>query len=188
MQKILILDNNDSFTFNLAQLLDESHLCIYKIINTDKINPSEVKAFDKLLISPGPGLPKERPALLESIRYFVQNKSILGVCLGHQALAEVFGLKLYQLNRIIHGEASSVRHNSHPLFSDVPSPFVAGRYHSWAVADNYKNTEIEILARDDENHIMALAHQKYAAFGLQFHPESIMTPYGATILHNWLKM
>jgi len=188
MQKVLIVDNNDSFTYNLKQLVHQCESADYKIISTDHLKKSSVQNFNKILISPGPGIPEEYPQLLDIIDYFASKKSILGICLGHQAINVCFGGKLKQLDRIIHGESSIIKIVDHQeiLFKNIASGFSVCRYHSWMVDPNQIAQGIKITAEDEQSNIMAIAHQKYDVKGVQFHPESIMTQYGAKIIYNWL--
>lgn len=188
MQKVLITDNNDSFTYNLVQMIDQIGNCKFEIHKTQNLNPEIVDGFDKILISPGPGLPSEIPFLKEMIKIFAPVKNILGVCLGHQAIAEVFGCKLKHMPKILHGEHSQILTNNtkHHIFNNIPSEFIAGRYHSWVVDPFEISNEIEVTAVDLEGNIMALKHKKFNVHGVQFHPESIMTPYGNQMIKNWL--
>jgi len=188
MKKVLLIDNYDSFTYNLAQLLDESNLCKFDIIKNDIVKIDEISEFDKILISPGPGLPENAGKLLEIIENYHKKKSILGICLGMQGIAEFFGAELYNLEKVYHG----IKANAHIvdkneiIFKDLPDRIEVGLYHSWAVYKNLKDTELKITAISQRNIIMGISHKKYDVKGIQFHPESIMTKYGKNIIENWL--
>lgn len=185
--KILVVDNYDSFTFNLVHLLQECGMdCT--VIRNDKFNIEEVAAYDKILLSPGPGIPKEAGLLMDVIRTYGASKSILGICLGQQAIAEVYGGKLFNLKKPVHGTATplQVLKSEEPLFKDLPERFRIGRYHSWAVAHEQFPEELEVTAVDDEGVIMALSHKTYDVRGLQFHPESVLSEHGKRMIANWL--
>lgn len=186
-QRIVIIDNYDSFTFNLAHavesLLDDN--CT--VLRNDGFSLDDITPFDAVILSPGPGLPEEAGLLLPLIEKFFTSKKILGVCLGHQALAIARGAKLKQLDKVIHGVTRKCSvFNVNALFEKVPSPFDAGRYHSWVIDRITLPAEFIITAVDDEQEIMAMQHHTLPVFGVQFHPESIMTPCGKQILENWL--
>ena len=190
MQKVLLLDNYDSFTWNLAQMLDESGLCEFEVIKNDEITIDEARVFDKILLSPGPGLPDDAGILKELIGTLGPTKSILGVCLGHQAIAEVYGIRLKQLREICHGESTSVRiieeHKDY-LFEGLPNRFEAGRYHSWVIDLCNFNKQLKVTAINESYRIMAISHREFDVKGVQFHPESILTPLGHRIIGNWLR-
>lgn len=188
MSKILLFDNYDSFTYNLLHILKELGADV-EVHRNDKITLDEVDRFDKILLSPGPGIPEEAGILLPLIRRYAPTKSILGVCLGEQAIGEAFGATLINLTEVHHGVCSDIRVTAkEPLFAGLESGFRAGRYHSWAVSrDNFPDC-LEITAEDmEEKQIMALRHREYDVRGIQFHPESVLTPKGKTIIENWLK-
>src|SRR6185503_2112982 len=159
----------------------------------DQIALEDVRQYDKIILSPGPGIPNEAGLLLPLIKEYAAVKSILGVCLGHQAIGEAFGGKLVNLSTVFHGVATPVRIGNQetgvksPLFRGLPETIEAGRYHSWIVSDENFPKDLEVTARDDNNYIMGLQHRKYDVQGVQFHPESVLTPDGETILKNWLK-
>jgi anthranilate synthase component 2 len=185
--KILLFDNYDSFTYNLLHILKELKANV-TVCRNDKISLDDIAPFDKILLSPGPGIPREAGLLLPLIQKYAPTKSILGVCLGMQAIGETFGGKLENLSDVYHGICSDIRITTpDPLFSGLPTCFGAGRYHSWVVSrDNFPDS-LEIIAEDlKDNRIMALRHKKYDVKGVQFHPESILTPNGKTIIENWL--
>ena len=184
---ILLLDNYDSFTYNLAHMLKEFGADV-EIRRNDKIALEEVARFDKILLSPGPGIPEEAGILLPLIRAYAPTKSILGVCLGEQAIGEAFGAKLVNLTEVYHGVCSDVRIIADdPLFRGLGKNIRVGRYHSWVVSREDFPDCLEITAEDViEGQIMGLRHRVYDVRGIQFHPESILTPRGKTIIENWL--
>lgn len=187
--KILVFDNYDSFTYNLVHLVEKiTHLKV-DVCRNDQISLEDVKAYDKIILSPGPGIPVEAGLLLPLIKEYASSKSILGVCLGHQAIGEAFGGKLLNLSTVYHGVATQcwldVRGSR--LFTGLPETIEVGRYHSWIISEENFPKELEITARDDNNYIMALQHKTYDVQGVQFHPESVLTARGEDILRNWLK-
>jgi anthranilate synthase component II len=187
--KILLLDNYDSFTFNLFQLVGEVGGVTPEVFRNDKIALEEIEKHDKILLSPGPGLPAEAGIMSELVKRFAPTKSILGVCLGHQCIAEVFGAKLENMSRVCHGIGiqTFVTRKDEKLFQNMPEKFESGRYHSWTVSAENFPASLEITAIDDENRVMALRHREFDSRGIQFHPESVLTPAGATIIKNWLE-
>ena len=192
--KILIFDNYDSFTYNLVHLVEKITNEKVDVFRNDQIPLEEVKKYDKIILSPGPGLPVEAGLLLPLIKEYASTKSILGVCLGHQAIGEVFGGKLENLSTVYHGVATEMKTVSSgqltvnsKLFNGLKSPFLAGRYHSWIISKENFPDELEITAEDDNGFIMALQHKTYDVQGVQFHPESVLTPHGEIIMRNWLK-
>jgi anthranilate synthase component 2 len=189
--KILVFDNYDSFTYNLVQLISRISGKSVDVFRNDQIGLEEINAYDKIVLSPGPGVPAEAGLLLPLIREYASKKSILGVCLGHQAIGEAFGAKLVNLSVVYHGVATEVYTNknlaSSRLFEGMPERFEAGRYHSWIVGTENFPESLEVTAFDDNNYIMALRHKQYDVEGVQFHPESVLTPLGEKILRNWLK-
>lgn len=190
MQKILLLDNYDSFTFNLFQLVGEvSGGIMPDVFRNDKITLEEAAKYDKILLSPGPGLPSEAGIMPELVKRFAPTKSILGVCLGHQCIAETFGGELENMERVCHGFGieTIVTDESESLFRGVPEKFQSGRYHSWTVSPENLPDCLEITAKDAEGRVMALRHREFDVRGVQFHPESVLTPEGAAIMRNWLK-
>ena len=186
--KILVLDNYDSFTYNLVKIIrDLGFNENLEIIRNDKISLEEVDQFDKILISPGPGIPDEAGIMKALIKTYAQTKSILGICLGHQGIAEVFGAELLLLDTVLHGIANRIEVIEYSyLFNDIPETFQAGHYHSWTVNPESINGALKVLALDEDENIMALCHKKYDLAGLQFHPESVLTPVGETIIKNWI--
>jgi anthranilate synthase component 2 len=206
--KILVFDNYDSFTYNLVHLVQKITGGKVDVYRNDQIPMEKVKEYDKIILSPGPGIPTEAGMLLPLIKEYASSKSILGVCLGHQAIGEAFGGKLVNLSTVYHGVATPVRivrretsnvkgksedvsrltsHVSLKLFDGLPEEISVGRYHSWIISEEGFPNELEITARDENNFIMALQHKNYDVQGVQFHPESVLTPDGETILRNWLK-
>lgn len=185
--KILILDNYDSFTYNLFQLTRELGYRDIEVHRNDKITLDDVASFDKIILSPGPGIPAEAGILLPLVACHASEKSILGVCLGHQAIAEAFGARLVNLQDVYHGVATPVRVIApHRLFAGLPSTFEAGRYHSWSVDRESLPEELQVTVVDDQGQIMALKHRSLDVHGLQFHPESILTPLGKEIMKRFL--
>jgi anthranilate synthase component II len=185
--KILVLDNYDSFTYNLVHMLRElGHEPA--IFRNDKITIQEVDQYDKILLSPGPGIPDEAGILKQLIKTYSSTKSILGVCLGHQAIAEVFGGILFNIPNVLHGVTSqiSITDQEERLFKKIPNTFNVCHYHSWAVKNENLPSDLKITATNKDGLIMAIAHKKYDVRGVQFHPESIMTEYGMDIIKNWL--
>lgn len=186
--KLLVFDNYDSFTYNLVHLVKQVDKDIHvDVFRNDEIPLGKVKDYDKIILSPGPGIPSEAGDLLPLIKEYAATKSILGVCLGHQAIGEAFGGKLVNLSTVYHGVALNCKLQSSPLFKDLPEEIPVGRYHSWVVSDEGFPEDLEITALDDNGYIMALQHKTYDIQGVQFHPESVLTPDGETILRNWLK-
>lgn len=188
--KLLLLDNHDSFTFNLLQIIREWGKCTCTVLKSEQLINYDINDFDKLMLSPGPGLPQEAPSLLQTIGQAAGHLSILGVCLGHQAIACYFGGKLQKAKTICHGQISEVRLTSvsSPVFKTIPDRFDVGRYHSWVVDPKACGKGIEITAVTRDGTIMAIQHQQMSVYGFQFHPESVMTPLGAQIVRNWLNL
>jgi len=186
--KILVLDNYDSFTYNLVHILRAlGHQP--DVFRNDKIAVEEVKRYDKILLSPGPGIPDEAGIMKEVIKTYSPTKSILGICLGHQGIAEVFGAQLYNIPDVLHGvtSKSTVKDKTEKLFDGVPEVFQSTHYHSWAVKADSIPSDLKVTAVNDEGLVMAITHTKYDVRGLQFHPESVMTPDGHKMMENWLK-
>lgn len=185
MKSVLVIDNYDSFTFNLVHHLEELG-CTVAVRRNDKFTFKEIADFKYLLLSPGPGVPDEAGLLKDVIVKAEQNTHILGVCLGMQAIGEVFGGQLVNLDKVYHGIASLVKTvGDDPLFKDIPQEFEAGRYHSWVVDPNLPDV-LKPLAVDNLGQLMALKHKTMPIYGVQFHPESILTPCGKQLLKNWL--
>jgi anthranilate synthase component II len=187
--KILLFDNYDSFTYNLVHCLKQVSTADIEVHRNDKISLAEIERFDKIVLSPGPGLPSEAGILLDVIRHFSGKKPILGVCLGQQAIGEVFGGNLKQLKSVFHGVATPIEivHND-LIFNGLSKNINVGRYHSWVVdAENFPEKNLEITATDADGNIMALRHRSHDTRGVQFHPESVLTPDGLKMLKNWVK-
>ncbi len=186
--KIMVLDNYDSFTYNLVHILKELSMERVDVYRNDEIDLDEFIIYDKIVISPGPGLPDQAGISKKMIANFAPTKSILGVCLGCQAIAEVYGGTLTNLKQVFHGVATSmeVQDENEKIFQDIPLNFTAGRYHSWVIRENDFPDVLKITVRDEEGVIMAISHRTYDLRGVQFHPESVMTSYGKQILLNWL--
>ena len=194
--KILVFDNYDSFTYNLVHLVEKITHSKVEVFRNDELPLEKVKAYDKIILSPGPGIPSEAGLLLPLIKEYAATKSILGVCLGHQAIGEAFGATLTNLSSPFHGIAtpiqlvqdrSDVNAQVNNLFADMPPEFIVGRYHSWVVSDQGFPEELSITATEANGFIMALEHKNFDVQGVQFHPESVLTPMGEQILKNWLK-
>lgn len=192
--KILVFDNYDSFTYNLVHLIEKIRNEKVTVVRNDQMPLEEIKKYDKILLSPGPGVPEEAGLLLPLIEAYAPTKSILGVCLGHQAIGQSFGGTLTNLSKVYHGISAPVNILSNgneqpisPLFENMPQRFDVGRYHSWVVDSKDFPASLEVTATDDEGFIMALQHRQYDVQGVQFHPESVLTPLGESILRNWLK-
>lgn len=186
--RILVFDNYDSFTYNLVHLVEKITGNKVDVYRNDQIALADVAAFDKIILSPGPGIPEEAGLLLPLIKEYAATKSILGVCLGHQAIAEAFGGKLTNLSKVFHGVATpiSIKSQHSKILSGLQETIGVGRYHSWIVSDESFPEELEVTARDENGYIMALQHKTLDVQGVQFHPESVLTPDGETILRNWL--
>ena len=185
--KIAIIDNYDSFTYNLSHLVKElgAEVTVYR---NDQFEMSVLLQFDKIILSPGPGIPSEAGLLLDVIKEYAGKKPILGVCLGHQAIGESFGAKLTNLSEVFHGVATPCHlTNRDYLFEGLPETFEIGRYHSWVVDNNNLPECLEVTSVSDEGFIMSLRHKEYDIRGIQYHPESVLTSSGRQILNNWLK-
>lgn len=186
--KILVFDNYDSFTYNLVHLVEYITGEKVDVHRNDQIALDEVAAYDKIILSPGPGIPVEAGSLLPLIKTYATSKSILGVCLGHQAIAEAFGGTLINLSKVYHGVATPINilDTDAAIFSDLPESFDVGRYHSWIVNETDLPEALQVTAKDSNGYIMAMQHKAYDVTGVQFHPESVLTPHGEQILRNWL--
>jgi anthranilate synthase component 2 len=186
--KLLIFDNYDSFTYNLVHLVKELRYRDIEVHRNDRISLDEIERFDKIILSPGPGIPSEAGLLLPLIRRFAPQKSILGVCLGHQAIAEAYGGNLINLQDVYHGVATPVRIVSdHRIFNGLPETIEVGRYHSWIADKNAFPDELEITAVDSEGQVMALRHKSWDVHGVQFHPESVLTPLGKEMVKGFIE-
>ena len=186
--RIVIIDNYDSFTYNLAHLV-KSLGAEVTVLRNDRFALEDLEAFDRIILSPGPGIPSEAGLLPEVIRTYADRKPMLGVCLGHQAIGEVFGARLENLSDVFHGVATEGSQSGvDPIFQGLPERIVMGRYHSWVVSRDGFPGCLEITAESDDGQIMALRHREFDIHGIQFHPESVLTPDGAAILRNWLNL
>lgn len=184
---MVIIDNYDSFTYNLAHLVKQLGAKV-EVFRNDQFTLNQLERFTKIILSPGPGIPEEAGLLMDVIRTYAGRKPMLGVCLGHQAIAEVFGGKLVNLKEVYHGIATEgTQFGNDPIFSGLPKRIVMGRYHSWVVDRAGFPDCLEVTAMSDDGQIMALRHRNYNIHGIQFHPESVLTPEGATIVRNWLQ-
>ena len=184
--KIVIIDNYDSFTYNLSHLIKEIGAEV-TVIRNDQFTLNQLERFDKIVLSPGPGIPSEAGLLLDVIKTYKGHKPILGVCLGHQAIGEVFGGTLENLSDVFHGVATEgTQFSNDYIFDSLPKRITMGRYHSWVVSRENFPTCLEVTAVSDEGQIMALKHKNYDIHGIQFHPESVLTPEGKTILRNFI--
>ncbi|HYX06487.1 MAG TPA: aminodeoxychorismate/anthranilate synthase component II [Bacteroidales bacterium] len=188
MNKILVFDNYDSFTYNLVHLVELITGTGVDVFRNDEIGLDQIGRYEKIILSPGPGIPDEAGLLKELIKQYGASKSILGVCLGHQAIAEVFGGKLLNLDSVYHGVATPVyvKKPDESLFKGLPENFSAGRYHSWIVDKDSLPDCFDLTAEDATGQIMGISHKQYDLKGVQFHPESVLTSYGREILANWL--
>jgi anthranilate synthase/aminodeoxychorismate synthase-like glutamine amidotransferase len=186
--KILVIDNYDSFTFNLVQLIGKFTQNII-VKRNDKTTLDEIKKInpDKIVISPGPGTPKDSGISVDVIKTIGKHTPLLGVCLGHQTIGEVFGAKVVNAQNLMHGKSSQVTHSGDGVFADVKQNFDAGRYHSLIIDSNSIPEDLEITSQTNDKTIMGIKHKKYPIEGIQFHPESILTPEGETIIKNWLE-
>jgi anthranilate synthase component 2 len=190
MNKILVIDNYDSFTYNLVHYIGNLTNDPVDVFRNDEISLQEVNKYDKILLSPGPGVPVEAGICLDLIRMYAPAKSILGVCLGHQAIGEAFGGKLVNLDKVYHGIATPIQvlTPEDPLYKNIPANFNVGRYHSWVLSDEDFPSDLIITARDENGMIMGVSHKKFNVRGVQYHPESVLTQHGYQIIENWLKI
>lgn len=192
--KILVFDNYDSFTYNLVHLVEKITGIPVEVHRNDQISLDDVEQFDRIILSPGPGIPEEAGLLLPLIKRFAPTKTMLGVCLGHQAIGEAFGGRLVNLDKVFHGLSTPITVDAqrtkpvNDVFGKLPETLQVGRYHSWVISEDAFPADLEITARDAEGRIMALRHRHYDVQGVQFHPESVLTPEGETIMRNWLQI
>ena len=191
--KILIFDNYDSFTYNLVHVVEKILHNKVDVFRNDKISLEKIGEYDKIILSPGPGLPSESGLLLPLIKEYASSKSILGVCLGLQAIGEAFGGELVNLKNVYHGVATKIKVNGerqlkeNDVFKSLPAELEVGRYHSWVLSREHFPDDLEITAEDENKYIMALQHKTFDVQGVQFHPESVLTPMGEKIMRNWLE-
>ena len=186
--KVLIIDNNDSFTYNLKHYIQAFTQDI-DVIRVGQLKMDYIDSYEKIIISPGPGLPSEYPSLSQLLSQFSDTKSILGICLGNQLISDFYGAELYNLKDVMHGVSTSLVHFSNcPLFNNLPKSIKVGHYHSWAVSESYFPDELEITSKNSDGIIMSVKHKEFDVRGLQFHPESILTDYGLMFIENWLQI
>jgi anthranilate synthase component 2 len=190
MTKVIIIDNYDSFTYNLVHIVREITNEYVSVMRNDEVDYAKVDESTHIILSPGPGIPDEAGDLKKIIASYSSSKKILGVCLGHQAIGEVFGAKLYNLSEVFHGKRTLMKKTSFetPIFENIDNTFYAGRYHSWAIQKNSDTSAFNITAVDEQDEIMALEHKTLSVYGVQFHPESIMTDHGKIMLENFIKI
>lgn len=188
MSKILLIDNYDSFTYNLVHYLESLTDQVIDIIRNDELDFSKMDEYDSVVVSPGPGLPKDAGRIMEFLARFSKEKNILGICLGQQAIAEHFGMRLKNLGEVVHGQARKIEViESIGLFQGLPKTIKVGRYHSWVIDPESMNADFEITSTDEKGNIMSIQHKTLPITAVQFHPESILTEYGKEMLRNWLR-
>lgn len=186
MIKTIIIDNYDSFTYNLSHLLKELGASV-TVVRNDKFRLEDLEQYDKIVLSPGPGIPSEAGLMPQVIKAYAGRKPILGICLGHQAIGEAFGARLLNIGNVVHGVATQAHIMVKDyLFKGLPNDIEVGRYHSWVVDDKDLPQCLEVTSRSDDGYIMSLRHREFDIRGIQFHPESVLTPQGKTIINNWL--
>jgi anthranilate synthase component 2 len=190
MRKILVLDNYDSFTYNLVHYIQKLTDEPVDVFRNDEILLDEIDKYDKIVLSPGPGIPVEAGICIDLVKKYAKTKSILGVCLGHQAVAEAFGAKLINLEKVYHGVSSNIKvfTPDDPLYNELPEKFEGGRYHSWIVSKENLPGCFTVSCEDENGLIMGICHNEYDVRGVQFHPESVLTKYGEKVVDNWLKL
>ncbi len=188
MKKMVLIDNYDSFTYNLVHYLEELN-CDVVVLRNDEFEIEELQSFDAIILSPGPGIPSESGLLLEVIKTYASTKKILGICLGHQAIGEVFGATLVNLDTVFHGVSTTITitDTTETLFSNLPQQIEVGRYHSWVINPANFPEVLEVTSESENGEIMSIRHKNFNVKGVQFHPESILTPSGKTILANWIQ-
>jgi anthranilate synthase component 2 len=186
--KVLLIDNHDSFVYNLAQLVEETELCELNVISYDDVDENIIEGFDKFIISPGPGIPSDFPKLQKFVRRFYTEKDILGVCMGHEVITLAFNGEIHHAGKVFHGfsKKSFFTDPDNYIFKNIPDGFESGLYHSWALKKQTFPKELKITAVAEDGIIMALQHAHHNVVGFQFHPESIMTKYGSQMVRNWL--
>jgi anthranilate synthase component 2 len=183
---ILLIDNYDSFTYNIVELLKQCKVTNVTVVKNDEITIEFASTFSHIILSPGPNIPSQSGQLLTIIKALYTTHPILGICLGHQAIAEVFGASLLNFNHPKHGVCATIETNKDVLFENLPTTFKVGLYHSWYVSENNFPNELDIIAKSDDDIIMAIRHKQYNIRGVQFHPESYMTEFGKEMMLNWL--
>ncbi len=189
-KKILILDNYDSFTYNLVQYVEELTDIDVNVKRNDEISMEEVSQYDTIILSPGPGLPQDAGIMIDLIREYASSKNILGVCLGHQAIGMAFGADLTNLERVYHGVKTEIKvlDGADPIYRGITTKPKVGRYHSWVISPDSLNEEFVVTAISEDNNIMSIKHKEYKLWGVQYHPESIMTEEGKKIIKNFLEI
>jgi len=190
MEKILIIDNYDSFTYNLVHYVEENSNFQVDVFRNDEISLEKIDAYQTIILSPGPGLPKDAGIMNDLIKKYAKTKKILGVCLGMQAIGEVFGAELQNMDKVYHGVATplNVLEGSDALYQNLPKKFKIGRYHSWVINTENLPNELKITAKTNDDEIMSITHKDYKVYGVQYHPESILTEHGKEIIQNFLKI
>lgn len=187
MKELLLIDNYDSFTYNLVHYFEELGIAV-DVVRNDKVKLEDIEAYKMIVLSPGPGIPDEAGSLKEIIKRYGPTKKMFGVCLGQQAIGEVYGAQLKNLDRVYHGVATEVAIDStDPLFKDLGSTIQVGRYHSWVIDADSDTSAFDIISTDENDQIMGIRHKEYDICSVQFHPESVLTPQGINLLENWLK-
>lgn len=185
---IAVIDNYDSFTYNLVHYLEAFDVSV-DVFRNDELAIKDLEKYSHILLSPGPGLPNEVPLLKEVFSYYSGKKNILGICLGMQAMVEAYDGVLYNLKNVLHGhQGECIKIKDDPLLNAIPSAFKIGHYHSWGVNEEGMPKDLEIIARDSEDRIMIVKHASHKTYGIQFHPESVLSPHGKKIIQNWLKI
>lgn len=190
VKKILIIDNYDSFTYNLVHYIEAGEVFEADVFRSKEINSCIAEKYQKIIFSPGPGLPSDYPIMFEILEKYQDSKDILGVCLGHQAIASFYKAELFNMQKVFHGKKRKVILNGvkDEIFEGLPRQFMVGRYHSWAVNLDEANCPLQVTSIDEEGSIMSFKHKNHNIRGLQYHPESILTEYGKNIIDNWLKL
>ena len=189
MKNILVIDNYDSFTYNLVYYIEKVTGVSPSVFRNDEISLEQIEKFDKILLSPGPGVPADAGICIDLIRQYAPTKSILGICLGHQAIGEAFGGRILNLSSVYHGVDTPIllTDRNEPLFANIPSSIIGGRYHSWVVSGDHLPDCLSITCEDENGIIMGISHRTYNVKGLQFHPESVLTEHGMDIISNWIE-
>tara|TARA_B110000046_G_scaffold31498_1_gene33504 strand:- start:46642 stop:47217 length:576 start_codon:yes stop_codon:yes gene_type:complete len=185
---ILLIDNYDSFTYNLFHYLDELNEGRVEVVRNDELDLDKVKNYDRVVLSPGPGLPKDAGKLMGFLKHHATEIPILGVCLGQQAIAEHFGMKLKNLSQVVHGQSRKIKilETNRRLFKNLPSEIMVGRYHSWVIEPETISENFQVTSTDEDENIMSIRHKYLPIYAVQFHPESVLTPQGKEIVKNWI--
>jgi anthranilate synthase/aminodeoxychorismate synthase-like glutamine amidotransferase len=188
MNKVVLIDHNDSFTYNLVALIERVSGVKPMVISVDNVVVEEINQYDRIIFSPGAGMPEDYPVSFQILKEYDASKAILGVCLGHQIIAEYYDAKLYNLETVVHGQTKQIAVDNSVLFQQIPKQFKVGLYHSWAVSKDAFPSELQVTSTSEDDIIMSLQHQKHLVFGVQFHPESFLTENGEKIMKNFLKI